>query len=420
MGIDEEVGDRGSVTFEVYVDGAKAYDSGVVTGADAARPVSVDVTGKQELRLVVTNGGDNIDYDHADWADAKVECATASGSPDSSFGSGGQVDITGLGTPFQVQPDGGILLVETRADARVLRRLTPDGSLDSTYGTGGQIILPVAGALAVHPDGRIVVVTGTDGTVVVRRFLASGIPDAGYGTGGQATVRFAQPLEVAQALAEPEGRVTVRSSQTVARITADGQVDTSFGTAGLQSFASNIFLADLERRPEGGYALYGTQNYGSNRFSGTFLALLGTDGQVQNTLGRGGGKFYQGLSVSVAPDGSIGTQDYRPEDYYFNGLSSTGGYLYQKFTIDVSGLPFNVIALSGNKLLVIGQCADRYPNAGDRCIDLMRLDANGERDASFNQIGGVDVPITVVRGGLLQPDGKYLVFGTDKLLRYLP
>ena len=35
---------------------------------------SVNVTGKTNLQLVVTNGGDNVNYDHADWADAKLTC----------------------------------------------------------------------------------------------------------------------------------------------------------------------------------------------------------------------------------------------------------------------------------------------------------------------------------------------------------
>src|SRR5262249_50036227 len=41
--------------------------------------VDVPVTGGSELRLVVTNGGDNIDYDHADWALARVECGSSGG-----------------------------------------------------------------------------------------------------------------------------------------------------------------------------------------------------------------------------------------------------------------------------------------------------------------------------------------------------
>ena len=41
----------------------------------AAEKVDVDVTGVKTLVLVVENEGDNIAYDHADWADAKFEVA---------------------------------------------------------------------------------------------------------------------------------------------------------------------------------------------------------------------------------------------------------------------------------------------------------------------------------------------------------
>ena len=72
VGVDDEVGANGSVIFQVFADGTKKYDSGVVKGPDAAKVVDVDITGCQELRLVVTNGGDNASFDHADWADARV------------------------------------------------------------------------------------------------------------------------------------------------------------------------------------------------------------------------------------------------------------------------------------------------------------------------------------------------------------
>ena len=71
VGLDDEVGTNGSVVFQVYLDGTKTYDSGAMTGATATKSINLDLTGKSELRLVVTNGGDNIDYDHADWADAR-------------------------------------------------------------------------------------------------------------------------------------------------------------------------------------------------------------------------------------------------------------------------------------------------------------------------------------------------------------
>ena len=74
VGLDDEVGDRGSVVFQVFADGTKVYDSGVMTGADPARAVSVSMAKVNELRLVVTDGGDNNYFDHADWAAAKVNC----------------------------------------------------------------------------------------------------------------------------------------------------------------------------------------------------------------------------------------------------------------------------------------------------------------------------------------------------------
>ncbi|MEU0879289.1 NPCBM/NEW2 domain-containing protein [Lentzea sp. NPDC005914] len=75
VGVDDEVGDRGSVVFRIYVDGVLRADSGVVTGTDAAKTLQADVSGASELRLAVTDGGDGFNYDHADWADAKVTCS---------------------------------------------------------------------------------------------------------------------------------------------------------------------------------------------------------------------------------------------------------------------------------------------------------------------------------------------------------
>ncbi|HEX4950203.1 MAG TPA: NPCBM/NEW2 domain-containing protein [Blastocatellia bacterium] len=72
IGVDDEVGTNGSVVFQVYVDGVLAYDSGLMTGATATKQISLDVTGKNELRLVVTIGPDHDWYDHADWANARL------------------------------------------------------------------------------------------------------------------------------------------------------------------------------------------------------------------------------------------------------------------------------------------------------------------------------------------------------------
>jgi alpha-galactosidase len=75
VGVDDEIAtDRGTVGFEVYADSAKVADSGTLTGSSAAKALSANVTGATRLRLVVTNTGDGIDYDHGDWATPTLTC----------------------------------------------------------------------------------------------------------------------------------------------------------------------------------------------------------------------------------------------------------------------------------------------------------------------------------------------------------
>jgi hypothetical protein len=74
VGVDDD-SPSGTVTFQVWTDGVKRFDSGRVTGGTAAQSVNVDVTGVTQLELIITDGGDGNASDHGDWADAKVGCA---------------------------------------------------------------------------------------------------------------------------------------------------------------------------------------------------------------------------------------------------------------------------------------------------------------------------------------------------------
>ncbi|WP_177235395.1 NPCBM/NEW2 domain-containing protein [Streptomyces sp. MUSC 14] len=74
VGVDDEKGLKGTVAFEIWADGTKVAATGVLTNAMPAQPLTADVTGAQVVRLVVTDGGDGNDSDHADWADAALTC----------------------------------------------------------------------------------------------------------------------------------------------------------------------------------------------------------------------------------------------------------------------------------------------------------------------------------------------------------
>ncbi len=65
---------RGSVTFEVWADGTQVAATDLLTGSDAAQSLTADVSGASFVELVVTDGGDNKNSDHADWADATLTC----------------------------------------------------------------------------------------------------------------------------------------------------------------------------------------------------------------------------------------------------------------------------------------------------------------------------------------------------------
>ena len=65
----------GSVSFEVYIDGEKKFDSGLMTSKEPMKYLEVDINGAKELKLVVTDGGNGNGSDHGTWGDSKLHFA---------------------------------------------------------------------------------------------------------------------------------------------------------------------------------------------------------------------------------------------------------------------------------------------------------------------------------------------------------
>ena len=65
-------GGDGSVIFRVFVDGERRFDSGIMRATDTAKPVHVDLTGAEELRLEANDAGDGITCDMANWVNARL------------------------------------------------------------------------------------------------------------------------------------------------------------------------------------------------------------------------------------------------------------------------------------------------------------------------------------------------------------
>ncbi len=72
---EQTVPGKGSVVFSVTVSGAEAFRSPVLREGMAGVPVEVPLEGAQEFTIAVSEAGDGIACDQADWAEARVTLA---------------------------------------------------------------------------------------------------------------------------------------------------------------------------------------------------------------------------------------------------------------------------------------------------------------------------------------------------------
>lgn len=159
IGIDDEVGDKGNVIFQVWADGVKLFDSGAMTGSSTIRRVDVDVAGKQELKLLVLANGSR-DYDHANWADARLTNAFAYLSDITpTFASNGWGQFEADRSNGETGSDDGDVItlngveytkglgVHAEADLRYeigdYKRFTADIGVDDYVGSNGSITFQV-------------------------------------------------------------------------------------------------------------------------------------------------------------------------------------------------------------------------------------------------------------------------------------
>lgn len=64
---------QASVSFEIYADGKKVFETGLFTGKSKAQEIDVDVSKVQKLELHVTDGGNGWGGDWVMWANARIE-----------------------------------------------------------------------------------------------------------------------------------------------------------------------------------------------------------------------------------------------------------------------------------------------------------------------------------------------------------
>ena len=89
VGMDDEVHGRGSVKFIVYADGSKVAETDFLKGKHSPVEIKAGLAGAKEVELFVCDAQDGIEFDHADWCDARFELKNG-GSVKIATGIGGE------------------------------------------------------------------------------------------------------------------------------------------------------------------------------------------------------------------------------------------------------------------------------------------------------------------------------------------
>ncbi len=357
----------------------------------------------------------------------RVARLNVDGSIDTSFvptGSGFNLDANAL----SLQSDGKVLVGgdfssfdgTTRPH---VARLNANGSLDTSFAQVGSGLAGEVNAIFLQSDGKVLVggsFSSYDGTLArhVARLNADGSLDASF-----ATVGLGLDNRVYAISAQSDGKVLVggwftsyhgTSCPRVARLNADGSLDTSFTPTGT-GFNERVYTLSLL---SDGKVLVGGEFTSYNGTSTPHLARLNVDGSLDDTFApasAGLNNLVEALSLQSDGKAIVGGDftEYSGTARPYVARLNLDGSLDTGFASTGSGLNNDVSALllqSDGKVLVGGAFTLYNGTAAPRVV---RLNADSSLDTSFAPTGsGLN---NDVRALLLQGDGKCLVGGAFTL-----
>lgn len=328
---------------------------------------------------------------------------TKDGPLDTSFGGDGKV-VTSFGTAsasanaMALQSDGRIVAAGVcGADFAVVRYLA-NGALDTTFSDDGLTTTSmssgddIARAVALQPDGKIVVAgsssVGSENFAVVR-FLADGNLDPAFGSGGKVTFRFSGLRSKGEGIAiQPDGRILIcggiesNANFGVARLNANGSMDSTFGTNGLvsTSFAAYTDYAKaIALQPDGKIVVGGYSQ--TAVFSSIFkfaICRYNANGSLDTSFGSNG--------IKTAAVG-VWTEEIR-----------------------------SLVVRADGTILAVGMAMTGSPGAYQKKNGMARFLANGNLDLSFGNAGVITSGDATVDeesfGAGLQADGQIVVAGS--------
>jgi len=330
---------------------------------------------------------------------------TADGSLDTSFADSGKV-TTNVGTKYAsaesvtIQSDGKIVVAGDSFNASgnndfAVVRYNANGTLDMSFNETGKATADFGAhdygrSVAVHGDGRIVVTGYTTKSYESKKecalacFKANGSLDTTFNGTGEVTTNFGGDgnAEGRSVAVQTDGKIVVIGYATagnteefaLARYNADGTLDTSFGDSGqvmtdVGISGSNATGVALQKDGKIVVVGYAVNNSGTNydfacvRYNtdGKVDQSFGDGGKVMTSVGQGDGKAN---SVAVQSDGKI----------------IVAGSVY-----------FGDVTVAGSVYV------------GDSKFAVVRYEASGKLDMSFNAAGSV---LTAVGSGSKPPEAE--------------
>jgi uncharacterized delta-60 repeat protein len=252
------------------------------------------------------------------------------------------------------------------------------GDLDPSFDGDGKAILPLVGtprALLVQPDGKLVLAGTADGNLGAWRLNPDGSPDRGFDGDGVAVADFGGAEFASAAALQPDGKlVVVGGNREVARFTAGGPLDKTFGPGGEDGDGKVIVTAGGDGlstdavvvQADGKLALVGSR-WNNQNPADFVITRLRSDGAPD---------------IAKAPEPA----DFGGEDWVVTGAAAPGGKILAAGTTRAAGAP-----------------------QSEDVLAVARWNADGSLDKTFAETGkkklGPGKPVVVVA----QPDGGVLV-----------
>jgi uncharacterized delta-60 repeat protein len=361
------------------------------------------------------------------------------GDLDTSFGSGGKKTVNFGGTDgaraVLVQPNGRVVAAGGGGPASsfcVVRLRAANGTLDPTFGSAGKRVVDFGGddesvyGAALQPDGRIVLAGDSRLQPAVARLKANGALDTTFDGDGKKTFSWGALGRATAVVVAPNGKILLGGFSgpeggniQVARLKANGALDTTFATGGIATidFGGDDFGEAMVRQADGRIVVAGRSSAAGAvvarlRAAGTLDPDFGGDGRV--TL-PGGGSVS---AVLVQPDRKI----------VVAGNASTSAMMTVTRLMP-DGSPDTTFDGDGTATIDFGSTADLaagvvlqpdgkivvagYTQASED-VAVARLNANGSPDATFGVAGKATVDFGVATFGQAvarAPNGRIVVAG---------